>query len=55
MDIMYYLAGLFSGVSIVAFFLGKKLYHYYILNKIQKKQLDRLLKLNDKLKKTKFQ
>lgn len=55
MNILYFLAGLFSGVSIVAFFLGKKLYHYYIINKIQKKQLGRLLKLNDKLKKTKFQ
>lgn len=55
MEIMYYLAGLFSGFCIGTFFLGKKLYHYYILNKIQKKQLDRLLKLNDKIKKTKFQ
>ncbi|MDQ5928584.1 MAG: hypothetical protein QG594_358 [Bacteroidota bacterium] len=55
MNIMYFLAGLFSGLSVIAFFLGKKLYHYYIINKIQKKQLDRMLKLNDKLKKTKFQ
>ena len=36
MDILYFLAGLFSGISVVAFFLGKKLYHYYIINKIQK-------------------
>ncbi len=55
MNVLYYFAGLVTGFSIMAFFLGKKLYHYYIVNKIQKKQIDRLLKLNDKLKKTKFQ
>ena len=52
MNITYYLAGLFSGVSVATFFIGKELYRYYIKNKVQEKQLRRMLKLNDKIKKT---
>jgi hypothetical protein len=52
MNITYYLAGLLSGVSVAAFFIGKELYRYYIKNKVQEKQLGRMLKLNDKIKKS---
>jgi hypothetical protein len=50
MNITYYLAGLLSGVSVASFFIGKELYRYYIKNKVQEKQLRRMLKLNDKIK-----
>lgn len=46
----YYLIGLLTGVSLTAFFIGKELYKYYIKFKIQQKQLNRILKLNDKIK-----
>ncbi len=50
MNITYYLAGFISGVSIAGFFIGKELYRFYIKDKVQKKQLNRLSKLNDKMK-----
>jgi hypothetical protein len=53
MDITYYFIGLLTGVSITAFFIGKELYKYYTKYTIQQKQLDRILKLNDKIKKFK--
>ena len=51
MDITNYLIGLLTGVSLTAFFIGKELYKYYTKYTIQQKQLDRILKLNDKIKK----
>ncbi|MBC7846302.1 MAG: hypothetical protein H7Y10_07400 [Flavobacterium sp.] len=53
MDITYYFIGLLTGVSVTAFFIGKELYKYYTKYTIQQKQLDRILKLNDKIKKFK--
>lgn len=53
MDITNYLIGLLTGISVTAFFIGKELYKYYIKYTIQQKQLDRILKLNDKIKKIK--
>ena len=53
MDITNYFIGLFTGVSVTAFFIGKELYKYYTKYTIQQKQLDRILKLNDKIKKFK--
>ncbi|MEO8254727.1 MAG: hypothetical protein ABI554_10130 [Flavobacterium sp.] len=50
MNITYYLAGFISGVSIASYFIGKELYRFYIKDKMQKKQLHRLSKLNDNLK-----
>jgi len=50
MIITYYLAGLLSGVSVASFFIGKELYRYYLKNKVQEKKLNRLLKLNEKIK-----
>jgi hypothetical protein len=50
MDITYYLIGLLTGVSVTTFFIGKELYKYYTKYTIQQKQLDRILKLNDKIK-----
>lgn len=50
MDITNYLIGLLTGVSVTAFFVGKEWYKYYTRYTIQKKQLDRILKLNDKIK-----
>lgn len=47
---MYYLAGMLTGVSAASFFIGKELYRYYIKNKVQKKQLERMEKLNKKIK-----
>lgn len=51
-NITYYFVGLLSGFSIAAFFIGKELYLYYVKYKVQRKQLDRMLKLNDKIKKS---
>lgn len=51
MIITYYLAGLISGLSVAAFFIGKELYRFYVKNKVQEKQLVRMDKLNTKLKK----
>jgi hypothetical protein len=48
--ITYYLIGLLTGVSLTAFFIGKELYKYYTKFKIQQKELNRILKLNDKIK-----
>ena len=53
MDITNYLIGLLTGISVTAFFIGKELYKYYTKYTIQQKQLDRILKLNDKIKKIK--
>lgn len=50
--ITYYLAGLLSGISFASFFIGKELYRYYVKNKVQEKKVYRLLKLNDKIKKS---
>jgi hypothetical protein len=52
MIITYYVAGLVSGISVASFFIGKELYRYYISDKVQKRQLDRLEKLNSKIKKS---
>lgn len=52
MNITYYLAGLLSGISIASFFIGKELYKFYIKNKVQKKQLERMDKLNKQIKKS---
>lgn len=52
MNITYYLVGLLTGVSISTFFVGKELYKYYMKYTVQRKQLERMLKLNDKLKKS---
>ena len=51
MDITNYFIGLLTGVSVTTFFVGKELYKYYTKYRIQQKQLDRILKLNDKIKK----
>jgi hypothetical protein len=53
MDITYYLIGLLTGVSVSSFFIGKELYKYYNKYTIQQKQLERILKLNDKIQKFK--
>jgi len=53
MDFTNYLIGLLTGVSFTTFFLGKEWYRYYTKYTIQQKQLDRVLKLNDKIKKIK--
>ena len=53
MDITYYFIGLLTGVSVSTFFIGKELYKYYTKYTIQQKQLDRILKLNDKIQKSK--
>jgi len=52
MNITDYLVGLLSGVSVASFFIGKELYRYYVKSKVQEKQLGRMLKLNDKMKKS---
>lgn len=54
MDITNYFIGLLTGVSVTAFFIGKELYKYYTKYTIQQKQLDRILKLNDRIKKIKI-
>ncbi|NDP28824.1 MAG: hypothetical protein GZ087_15600 [Flavobacterium sp.] len=53
MNITYYLIGLLTGISVTAFFTGKELYKYYTKYTIQQKQLNRILKLNDNIKKYK--
>ncbi len=53
MNIYLYLAGVLSGVSVAGFFLGKELYRFYIKNKIQRKQLDRMNRLLAKVRRTK--
>ncbi|MGQ7947239.1 hypothetical protein [Flavobacterium sp. WC2509] len=50
MNIIYYFIGVLTGVFVSSFFIGKKLYLYYTKYTIQKKQLDRILKLNDQIK-----
>ncbi|SHG40917.1 hypothetical protein SAMN05444372_105233 [Flavobacterium micromati] len=50
MDITNYLIGLLTGISVTAFLIGKELYKYYTKYMIQKKQLDRVLKMYDKIK-----
>lgn len=52
MNFTYFLTGLLSGICVASFFIGKELYRFYIKNKIQKKQLDRMAKLNDSIKKS---
>lgn len=46
-----YLLGFLSGIAIASFFIGKELYKYYIKNKVQSKQLERLMRLKHKNKK----
>ena len=53
MDITYYFIGLLTGVSVSTFFIGKELYKYYTKCTIQQKQLDRILKLIDKIQESK--
>ena len=53
MDITNYFIGVLTGVSVTTFFIGKEWYRYYTKYTIQQKQLDRVLKLNDKIKKLK--
>ena len=53
MDITYYFIGLLTGISVSTFFIGKELYRYYTRYTIQQKQLNRILKLYDKIKKIK--
>ncbi|MCD9576556.1 hypothetical protein [Flavobacterium soyae] len=53
MDITNYFIGVLTGVSVTTFFIGKEWYKYYTKYTIQQKQLDRVLKLNDKIKKLK--
>ncbi|WP_343694785.1 hypothetical protein [Flavobacterium sp.] len=53
MDITNYFIGVLTGVSVTTFFIGKEWYKYYTKYTIQQKQLDRVLKLNDKIKKIK--
>lgn len=50
MDVTNYLIGLLTGVSVTTFFIGKELYKYYTKYTIQQKKLDRVLKLNDRIK-----
>lgn len=52
MNIAYYLAGLLSGISVASFIIGKELYKSYQKNKIQKKQLERMERLNKQMKKS---
>lgn len=52
-NIVYYFIGVLTGVSVTAYFIGKKWYKYYRKYNIQKKQLDRISKLNDKVDKFK--
>ena len=47
---IYFLAGSISGISVASYFLGKELYRFYKKNIIQKKQLDHLHKLNEKMR-----
>jgi hypothetical protein len=51
--IAYYFIGVLTGVSVTAYFIGKKWYKYYTKCNIQKKQLDRISKLNDNVDKFK--
>lgn len=53
MDITNYFIGLLTGVSVSTFFIGKELYKYYNKYTIQQKQLNRILKLYDNIKKIK--
>ncbi len=46
--LLAYLLGLLTGIAIASFFIGKKLYKYYLKNKVQSKQLQQLKKLKQK-------
>jgi hypothetical protein len=46
--LLNYILGLLSGFAIASFFIGKELYKYYLKNKIQSKQLERLKRLKKK-------
>lgn len=43
-----YLLGFLTGSAIASFFIGKELYKYYIKDKVQRKQLERLMRLKQK-------
>jgi hypothetical protein len=53
METTYYLIGLFMGIFMSAFFIGKELYKYYTKYTIEQKKLNQILKLNDKINKFK--
>lgn len=52
MNVTFYLAGLLSGISLASFFIGKELYKSHTKVKVQKKQLERMEKLNKQIKKS---
>jgi hypothetical protein len=49
--LLNYLLGLLSGIAIASFFIGKELYRFYVKNKVQVKQIERLRRLKKKNKK----
>jgi len=49
--LLNYLLGLLSGIAIASFFIGKELYRFYVKNKVQVKQIERLRRLKKKSKK----
>lgn len=50
MMIIYFIAGSISGISIASFFIGKELYRFYNKNTELKKQIEKLNKLNNKMR-----
>jgi uncharacterized membrane protein YdjX (TVP38/TMEM64 family) len=50
-----YILGFLSGFAIASFFLGKELYRFYLKNKVQGKQIERLRRFKNKNKKTESQ
>lgn len=50
MMIIYFIAGSISGISVASFFIGKELYRFYKKNTELKKQIEKLNKLNNKMK-----
>ncbi len=51
--LLNFILGILSGFSIATFFIGKELYRYYLRNKIQNKQIERLKLLRQITKKLK--
>ena len=49
--LLNYFLGLISGIAIASFFIGKELYRFYVKNKVQAKQIERLQLLKKKNKK----
>lgn len=50
-----YILGFLSGFAFASFFLGKELYRFYLKNKVQGKQIERLRRFKNKNKKTESQ